>query len=492
MNDNTRKTTGKLRKGKVSSKLDLELLLKLNPPKFQYKIDHFYYVLDLLVRLPYQSKKDIDTSGYVIINMDAFTRHVRNGSKILHYLKEHNILVTRPYTKGIISTGYKYSPFYEGELKTVEYRDKPYRPRKKSKRTQHNLLKHIDKFNKQITFDANAANEWIDQQPLYYKNKKGKKVMFDKHLNHAFTEKLQDGDFSLSSFPDNFGDGRIYHQITNMKSQLRHYISYKGEYFSELDLSESQIFLSPQLFNPGFYTMEKTDGLVTCGHLSKKVVENLPFPVEEMQQILSTITTTPQFSSFLPLFPLFPPSYMYGKTSVTHDMHSIPAYCSNATNGDFYDGMIFKLKDYEEFATIERKDGKFLIWRIINSKKGVENIPQSDYSIPLKIFKETYPDVHVFFTWYKSKDPKNLCRTLSNIESVLVLKRIVPAFMKQFPGIPIFPIHDSVMCPSPYLKYLEQIVNEETIKFIGAKPHYKKKELNPTTVENLKPWKTKQ
>ena len=179
---------------------------------------------------------------------------------------------------------------------------------------------------------------------------------------------------------------------------------------------------------------------------------------------------------------------MYGKTSVTCDASSIFDYCSHASEGNFYIKMMDKLKQNKEFEDIEKAKAKKLIWRIINSKKSIERIKQPDYSIPLQIFKDSYPDVHSYFQWFKSKDPKNLCRTLSNIESILILKRIVPRFIKEFPGIPIYPIHDSVMCPKSYMNNLETIVIEETEKFIGIKPPYKIKDLSTKTVKNLKAW----
>ena len=293
---NNKKTTGKIFRGNISSKLNLEAMLTEHKPNFNYKIDHFYYLLNLLTYLPYKSKRSIDSCGYVTINSEAFNNHVRNGSKILKYLIENGVLISRPYTKGEISKGYKYAPDYEGKLIEIEFRDKPYMPRKKKYQQGHTLFQHLNKFDKLISFDTNSAKKWISEQPDYYINKKDKKVRFDKNLNESIVKKLGRGEFCYPSFPDNFGDGRIYTQMSNIKSQYRHYFLFQGDYFSELDITSSQILASIRLFAPNFYTTDKTGDLVTLGMLSKKVLSNLPFSEKKIWSFPSS-TSIPSFSS---------------------------------------------------------------------------------------------------------------------------------------------------------------------------------------------------
>lgn len=77
------------------------------------------------------------------------------------------------------------------------------------------------------------------------------------------------------------------------------------------------------------------------------------------------------------------------------------------------------------------------------------------------------------------EDYKYLPRMLQNIEAILFIDRIASRFMREFPGTPIFTIHNCALVPVSYKKELEKIVVEETEKAIGYKPQYTVEDLNP-------------
>src|SRR5690554_6478540 len=86
--------------------VDLEGFLKKYPPSFKYKIDHFYYIVDYLVRGMDNEDLD-DNSGFVNINAKRLQKVNHEYKKYLDHLLKHRFLRTDMiYIVGKKSKGY--------------------------------------------------------------------------------------------------------------------------------------------------------------------------------------------------------------------------------------------------------------------------------------------------------------------------------------------------------------------------------------------------
>ena len=91
---------------RIPSSIDLGSLLKKHPPKFKYKIDYFYYFIELLCDL--MEYNDLDgNGGYVNLNAKLMQSIVHNYNLYLKYLLEQRIIRTdKQYIVGAKSFGY--------------------------------------------------------------------------------------------------------------------------------------------------------------------------------------------------------------------------------------------------------------------------------------------------------------------------------------------------------------------------------------------------
>ena len=80
---------------RIPSSIDLESLLKKHPPQFKtkYKIDYFYYFIELLCDM--MEYNDLDgNGGYVNLNAQLMQAIVHNYKEYLDYLLKHRIFKT--------------------------------------------------------------------------------------------------------------------------------------------------------------------------------------------------------------------------------------------------------------------------------------------------------------------------------------------------------------------------------------------------------------
>ena len=73
----------------IPKKLEVEQFIKDHPPKEKFKLEHLYYVLGQIRYIAFKSPKNIDKHGYVRVNAQALTNHIKQGSKILKYFVEN-------------------------------------------------------------------------------------------------------------------------------------------------------------------------------------------------------------------------------------------------------------------------------------------------------------------------------------------------------------------------------------------------------------------
>jgi hypothetical protein len=87
-----------------------------------------------------------------------------------------------------------------------------------------------------------------------------------------------------------------------------------------------------------------------------------------------------------------------------------------------------------------------------------------------RIFKRLFPGVYEVFRLIKMHHRHNLPILFQQLESKLMLEIVAKRICKEYPDIPIFTIHDSIVCPVGMEQYVASIIDIETQKCIGVKP----------------------
>jgi hypothetical protein len=88
------------------------------------------------------------------------------------------------------------------------------------------------------------------------------------------------------------------------------------------------------------------------------------------------------------------------------------------------------------------------------------------------MFRELFPEVYQLFALLKKHDRTALPLMLQQIEATLILERVTRRIAEEFPDLPIYTIHDSVVTLMAYRRRIEQIMEEETVRAIGFKPSF--------------------
>ena len=100
--------------------LNIDEILRENPPEFRYKRDKFVYILDLIYSLPSKKKKSIENyTGYTPINKIILGSIIKDYRKYINYLKDQKIVEENGYTNGVVSAGLRFKENYRSILKQI-------------------------------------------------------------------------------------------------------------------------------------------------------------------------------------------------------------------------------------------------------------------------------------------------------------------------------------------------------------------------------------
>jgi len=478
------------------------------------------YVLHTLSDIPSNNKDLCKEDGYIPINAELLRNQIgREYDNYLTYLIDVGIVesdnyFSRPAHK---SRGYRFTPPYQTSLKqeTISigkvlwdklhsFPVKGVRPdtsedqslselaaihRKslleklpvKSKSlnqgelyTYHILTRERFSFaykwldERGLQIDAEAAhtyNEWLHEMRMsttalreeYYNRKRRRWQYKDPHVqyraNYCNIEKLRTGDYQ-GLFDTNVF--RFHTPLSNMKSELRNFITWKGKNLVAVDLSSSQPALLTGLFDPDFWAGEK-----------KFSLQSLPFykpnDVFRSNSHLSYIITLcknmrGQDGEFLP---------------------ELREYISLIESGEFYSRFreLVNQKIGRELASHkEIKTMMFIVLFTDNRYFGQKAAG------PKRLFREVFPSIYELTRSIKAKSSEVLPILLQRIESYIMYHKIVPRITYERPDLPIFPIHDSLVVTEGNEAYVEQIMSEEIQKAIGIRPHFKRDHWSPDKV----------
>jgi hypothetical protein len=434
----------------IPSSIDLEAFLQKYPPKFKYSIDKFYYIIEYLCRG--MDLEDLDeTAGFINLNAKILQSKIHDYKQYLTHLTDKGFIRTdMKYIVGEKSTGYlvnKYSyhratvrlipiqTFVIKKNRTVDYQK--HEASLKAMAIQYPFLTKW--FNKGLQIDVEEAlkkvEELFPEQTGGIKGtKKGEPSIWHKRYKAILAiNKIANQEFYYK-VDDNVG--RFHSNLTNIKRELRSYLTYDGQKLVNIDIKNSQPLFSLLLLNKDFY--EQKEGQFT--------IYNIPSSL----QLLSN-TTHSYFTTLT----------MIVKTLESFVTKDIETYSEMVNSGKFYQ-LISEL--IHPHKTFDKQKIKEMVFTVFFSNNRFIGQPEAK---PKNDFKKAFPSVYEVFKQLKVKNHTTLAHILQRIESEIVIQRVAKRISVERPELPIFTIHDSVATTQGNEDYVSTVIKEEILKLTG-------------------------
>lgn len=442
---------------RIPSSIDLESLLKKYPPKFKrpYKIDYFYYFIELLCDM--MEYNDLDgNGGYVNLSSKLMQGIVHNYKEYLDYLLEHRIIRTdNIYINGSKSYGYVLNKLdYDAEIQQIavksslvrKNRAKKNRALEQEMKTTHAKYCYLTKwFNDKLQIDAEGAYAKIEElfpEPTGAIRgvRKGKASRTTKKYSAKLAvQKLATGNFYYK-IDENVG--RFHSNLTNIKKELRHYITYDGKPLVNIDIKNSQPLLSTILLDPSFYDLQKKPRYIN--------IYNIPssFNLLTNNKHKHTYTDT---------------IIMLVKVMQSIDIKKVNKYTTIAKSGDFYHQLSKEVFPRRIFDKAEIKKLTYTVF--FSNNRSIQGM----HYIGKRNFRKIFPDVYRVFSIIKRKNHRALSHILQRIESEIMIQKVSQRISIENPRLPIFTIHDSIVTTDGNQDYVSRVIEEEAYNLTGLK-----------------------
>lgn len=285
-----------------------------------------------------------------------------------------------------------------------------------------------------------------------YGNKIFKDPLKQRNIDYIIIMNIKNGNFNPSR---DTNINRFHSNLTRLRRELRNYLTYKGEKLINIDLSNSQPFISLFLFNPKNYKgdallKQKIDKEKSCKEKKGKVVNNY---------INSPYSTT-----------ITSPYTMVGEISVSHINKRIQRYIDLVVSGKLYSYLQEEFNKRLEEPIDDYRELKQVIFLLYYSKNGFY---YQKGALHKRIFDELFPEVYNVFYKIKKEDQNALSNLLQRKESNIFIDKICNRIAIEYPEAPIDTIHDSVTTTYKYQDKVQKIMEEELKFSIGYQPSFK-------------------
>ena len=445
----------------IPSSFDMETLLKNHPPDFRWKIDHFYYIIDYLSRGMDLEDLD-DNGGYINVNAKKLQREIHNYKDYLDYLLNCKVIRTdKKYVVGKKSFGYRISrnSYHKATVTKIPVKDliacrhklAEIEERKKKLNQTKKQYPHLTNWFDLLQIDREGAI--AETERLYPEltgairgTRKGKASRWEKRYKAiAAIDKIANKEFYYS-VDENVG--RFHSNLTNLKKELRNYLTYNGQKLVNIDIKNSQPLFSTILFYQDFY--KENSQFIN--------IYNIP----SSHTILSN--TKHPFSSS---------TIMVVKALERINNHDINKYTEMVNSGEFYQ-QVSKLM--YPFAKFDKKKIKTMVFVVFFSK----NIYMGqDRALPKREFKALFPSTYEIFKLLKRRNHTALAHILQRIESIIMIQNVTIRIARERPDLPIFTIHDSVVTTVGNDDYVAGVIQEEAFRLTGLTVKLGKEYLEP-------------
>lgn len=434
----------------IPSSVDLEAFLQKYPPKFKYNIDKFYYIIEYLCKG--MDIEDLDeTAGFINLNAKILQSKIHDYKQYLNHLLENGFIRTdMTYIVGEKSMGYLINKntyhkatvslipiqnFVIKKNRTIDYEKQeaslkatiakyPFLTKWLNKGLQINAEEAIKKVEELFPEQTGGIRGTIKGKPSVWHKRYKAILSINKIANQEFYYKVDDN------------VGRFHSNLTNIKRELRNYLTYDGQNLVNIDIKNSQPLFSLLLLNKDFYKQKE----------DQFTIYNIPSSLP----LLSN--TTHSYTSTL---------LMIVKTLEIFVNTDISTYSDMINSGNFYQ-LISELIHPDK--TFEKQKIKEMVFTVFFSNNRFIGQPEAKAKSD---FKNAFPSVYEIFRLLKVKNHTTLAHILQRIESEIIIQRVAKRISIEKPDLPIFTIHDSVATTVGNEKYVSSIIEEEALKLTG-------------------------
>jgi hypothetical protein len=410
----------------IKIKQDLKIIADLIEPEIKgFSVDNLTQIFSIIST--HVQKSD----GWAPLKMLYIKKIVPQGNRYMKQLIDLGIVEkSKFYIPGEVSFKYRFAEKYQSKFVTI--------PLKNPK-----LQRRIERAHIEFLKDAGKTVRNHSEQTQFLKLLE---------IENSFKDYLQKSDLSVEQFNSMLGaatriqnkdifysvdntSGRFHSNVTNLSKHLRPYLKIKNESLVNIDVKNSQPYLSTILLtNPG------------------KV---------------SWMTENPAFAMLLQTL----------KVSLNED---VKHYISLVISGRLYE---FLMDEFEKKGLIlTRPETKRQVLRILFARN---RTPKDENNKKARqIFKNNFPTVHRIFSKIRGSAKgdkftsfKRFSILLQRIESYLMLDVILKRIYKELPGTIAITIHDSIMTGiltlTNNVEAVRKIIIDEMQNFVGFEPKIK-------------------
>ena len=511
----------------IPENLDLELIIKKNPPGFKYHLDYFRYILSLITTIPAKGVNLECKNGFVPINMELVKKFVGNDYKLYFiYLLDHDILLTDGHhivTKK--STGFKFSKMYNTPIrfeeitkftlvrKLREAQQKHFRgwsyssitqrkssrnERKRSKTKNIDITMKDDKeylrrwFNPNLKINSDATLNYFHNE-YRHQIEIGDTKAINQYNNIIFnTNRIENQDYTFILDPT----GRLHTNVTLMNKEQRFFCNYNGEPLCAIDLKAAQPYISTVLFQEGIceiileeitkqepilrqYNKTSKEKLREIAKAKGLDFIRIPQRIEEeREKKQARERDRNKQGEEENKGEEREGSLMFPKSSNLFDSKSINSFVCQIIDQDADIYEFFNTKYFERTGkTFPDRDAlkkKFLTCMLSDNNLIWQR--SMEYK---RVFKEIFPSPYQIFNLIKSEQYQFLAWLLQRFESHIIVDNVSRIFSQKIPDKCIYTIHDSVVCPVSYKGFLQKVLRQVAEEFVGFPPRITEKIWDP-------------
>jgi hypothetical protein len=502
--------------------------------------DKLNYVLSLPIEIPANNKDLKHRNGSVPINSRALKDAIGNEYRwYLEYLVNTGVFDAgnNQYRNGVHSRMYRHTKEYRQGYKTVEVKkafsftfkkETTEQEELRIKELEDRLGKHLRKPFQSglLEMDTEGANEFLRKAFLKGVRDDGflnlKKSITEKNNNNrqdpTAKERLTRSEKKLLKYYTNlhaamkiaqgnfyYGfdtvSGRFHSSLTNLKKELRNFLTYGGQYLYEVDLKNSQMYFSLLLLERDFYgkpkrvrddkiCMSNPSMFIDKGYPNGIIANSYSNKAKITYQRLSkhNVLTNGMFQSLPNVFS----NVMF--QDILNDLgnEDVTTYRNVVLEGTLYEYLLRKYIEKTGKTDMDRARMKKVMFTILfseNEREPLRKESVKDRKIREQrefakgLFKQCFPTVMRLFEQIKQENHRLLPCLLQAIEAHILLTKVCGRLKREKPAMPLFTIHDSVSSTEGCKEDLLKVIRQECVRLTGYEPRLEITLLHPSNLE---------
>ena len=433
--------------------------------KLMFQPDIFAYVCSLIYSIVANNPTIQLKNGFTPINAVLLHNTVKYYREVLDYLIETGVLISdNSFIKGLKSRGYKFSDKYNTPLVPYEITrwtlKKNIWAQKRKQEIEAEKGALLKWFNEKIEIDIKGAR--AHARKVYQTNVgEGDKLATEKLIAHYnCIDRIAAGDYS---FRKDTTVGRLHTNFSNMPFWIRNFITYDGGKLVNVDIKNSQPYLATALFNPEFFEIdfEMKRKAKKAENLNKVEISIEDIINTKEEEKLSKVSLKSVIDDIILCIPTLNLREAPENQSAQNELNFFSKLTEKGQLYDYLKQEIEKRTGEEFKQKADVKLSVLLAFFTSNHFIGQKEAAQK------RIFKEIFPTVYKILSAVKKKDFSFLPRLLQSLEAKIVLDRICTRITRERPNMPIYTIHDSVVCPEGQEDYVSNVIIEEMKRSIG-------------------------